>query len=343
MLPRSSRAAPGLCVQFRAIPRQVRSSRNWRAAADFVRWSAPDEPHVAQALASMHRRPRVALATYAGAPTLSRDDELLACALATLGIDALPAVWSSDTVRWQEFDAIVIRSCWDYHLQIGLFHAWLAYLDSITVPVWNATDIVRWNSNKRYLLDLAARGIATIPTELVRGATSSGVERIAAVRAWPAFVVKPAVSASGHETHSFHAALSARDRAVIDRVASLGEILVQPFAPEVRRDGEWSLTFVEGVFSHATLKRAAAGEFRVQAEHGGSDGPIVPSDAVVRQAECALLTLPETPLYARVDGILRDGAFLLMELELIEPNLYLENDSRAAVRLAAAIADRLPG
>lgn len=252
-------------------------------------------------------------------------------------------MWSSDAVRWQEFDAIVIRSCWDYHLRIALFHAWLAYLDSIAVPVWNSTDVVRWNSNKRYLLDLARQGIYTIPTELVCDGTSSAIEGAAESRAWPAFVVKPAVSASGHETHSFQAPLSALDRSIIDRVTSLGDVLVQPFAPEVRCDGELSLIFFEGAYSHATLKRAAPGEFRVQAEHGGSDGPVVPNDAVVRQAACALSTLPEAPLYARVDGILRDGAFLLMELELIEPTLYLENDPRAAVRLGAAIAKRLPG
>jgi len=121
----------------------------------------------------------------------------------------------------------------------------------------------------------------------------------------------------------------------------IGEMLVQPFADEVPRHGEYSFTFIDGAFSHATIKRPSRGEFRVQTEHGGSVDPIDVNESLVSQARQVIGALPETPLYARVDGIVRGGAFLLMELELIEPNLFLDYQSGATDRLARAIAARL--
>ena len=126
-------------------------------------------------------------------------------------------------------------------------------------------------------------------------------------------------------------------RSLIARVTGLTDVLVQPFAPEVPRNGEYSFTFIEGEFSHAAMKRARAGEFRVQTEHGGSVEPAEVNASLVVQASHALAVLPEVPLYARVDGITRGDAFLLMELELIEPNLFLELGKGAADRLARGI------
>ena len=116
----------------------------------------------------------------------------------------------------------------------------------------------------------------------------------------------------------------------LQRVRDVGDVLVQPFADEVPRDGEYSFTFIDGAFSHATIKRATAGEFRVQTEHGGRVDRVEASESLVAQAARVLGVLPEMPLYARVDGIARGDAFLLMELELIEPNLFLEYEDGAA-------------
>jgi len=286
---------------------------------------------------------RVALATYASTPHLAPDDQLLPPALASLGINAEPAIWSDDSEPWREFDAVVIRSCWDYHLHFADFLAWLARLETAGVTVWNSPPLIRWNADKRYLLDLARRGVATIPTMIVPHGRATDVEPFAIAEGWQRFVLKPTVSASGYETHALSTPIDDAAYDAIARVTAIGDALLQPFVDEVSRHGEYSFTFIDGEFSHATLKRAAPREFRVQTEHGGSVEPVNASRVLIEQATHVLQALPETPLYARVDGIARGSAFLLMELELIEPNLFLGESSGAAERLAAAIARRLSG
>jgi glutathione synthase/RimK-type ligase-like ATP-grasp enzyme len=284
---------------------------------------------------------RIALATYSRAPRLAADDELLPPALASLGITAEPVVWSNDSATWSDFDAVVVRSCWDYHLQFAEFLAWLARLDAGGIAVWNSSPLLRWNADKRYLLDLAQRGAATIPTMVVPRGRGCDVESFAIAEGWTRFVLKPAISASGYETYALRTPLDEAARDAIAKVTTIGDALLQPFVDEVQRDGEYSFTFIDGVFSHATLKRATPGEFRVQTEHGGSVEPVDAPRALVEQATHVLNVLPETPLYARVDGIARGSAFLLMELELIEPNLFLSDGSGAVERLASAIARRV--
>lgn len=286
-------------------------------------------------------RPRIALATYERAPGLATDDRALVPALAAEGVDAEAAVWSDESVLWETFDGVVVRSCWDYHLRLDEFRAWLARLDASRVPVWNSPALILWNSHKSYLLDLAQRGIATVPTTIVPRGHGTDVERIATAEGWNRFVVKPAVSASGFETHSLRLPLEASDRAMLARISTLGDLLLQPFADEVPRDGELSLTFIDGAFSHATIKRAAAGAFLVQTEHGGSVASTSAPQALIDQGAAAINALPQVPLYARVDGIARGDALLLMELELIEPNLFMGFGDGAAHRLATALAQRL--
>lgn len=290
-------------------------------------------------------RSRIALATYERVPSLAPDDQPLIGALASVGIDGEPAVWSDDSVIWETYDGVVVRSCWDYHLRLGEFRAWLDRLDAGRVPVWNSPSLILWNSNKRYLLDLARRGVPTIPTRIVPRGGHAAVESLVTAEDWTHFVLKPAVSASGFETHALRAPFDAETRAIVERVTSISDVLIQPFADEVQRDGEFSFTFIDGEFSHATIKRAnrETGEFRVQTEHGGSADTTDASRALVEQAAHVLRALDEVPLYARIDGIARDEAFLLMELELIEPNLFLEHSPDAADRLAQAIARRCAG
>ncbi len=284
---------------------------------------------------------RVALATYSRAPELAPDDRSVVPALAEQGITADAAVWTSEDVPWETYDAVIIRSCWDYHLRAGEFQRWLARLQTARVPVMNSAALVRWNADKRYLLDLSQRGIATIPTVVVSQGNGADVESIALAEGWQRFVMKPAVSASGYETHALRVPLDAHDRHVVERVTSIADVLLQPFADEVPQHGEYSLVFIDGAFSHATLKRASSGEFRVQAEHGGSVEAITAPQTLLDQAAIVLRALPEVPLYARIDGVARGDAFLLMELELIEPNLFFNFSDAGATRFAQAVGRRL--
>ncbi len=284
---------------------------------------------------------RIALATYERAPGLAPDDRLLIPALERLGIRAEPSVWSDRSIRWRDFAAVIIRSCWDYHVRFGEFEAWLDALQADAVPLWNPDPLVRWNADKRYLLDLAGRGVATIPTMIALRGHAGAVESLAAAEGWTRFVIKPAISASGYETFALRMPLDDASRATVARVASLGAVLVQPFADEIARAGELSFTFFDGAYSHATVKRARPGEFRVQTEHGGTVDSIVAAPALIEQAAAVVASLDVRPLYARVDGITRGDAFLLMELELIEPNVFMSYDENAAGRFARAIAERL--
>lgn len=284
---------------------------------------------------------RIALATYERAPDLAPDDQALLPELERLGIEGVAAVWSEDAVDWTSFHAVIVRSCWDYHLRIGEFRAWLDRLESSGTLVLNSPSLIRWNADKRYLLDLTRRGVTTVPTMVVSSKRGDDVPHVAEAEGWERVVVKPAISASGYETYALATPFDDASRALIARVTSAGDTLVQPFVPEIPRDGEYSFTFIDGVFSHATIKRAAGHEFRVQTEHGGSVSPVTPPAALVEQASHTMDVLPETPLYARVDGIARGNAFLLMELELIEPNLFLEHGVGAAELFARAIERRL--
>src|SRR5262245_28632200 len=145
---------------------------------------------------------RIALATYEGAPDLAPDDHALLPELARLGIAAEAAVWSDVSVDWTTFHAVIVRSCWDYHLRIGEFRAWLDRLESSGTLVLNPPSLIRWNADKRYLLDLTRRGVTTVPTMVVSSKRDDDVAHVAAAEGWERVVVKPAISASGYQTYA---------------------------------------------------------------------------------------------------------------------------------------------
>jgi len=294
--------------------------------------------------------PSIALATYAALPALAPDEHPLVTELAAIGIRAAPAVWDDPAVAWGDFDGVVIRSCWDYHLRIDEFFAWIDRVAALGARVWNPPRMVRWNSRKTYLHDLAAGGIRTVPTLWLAGdgarRSTLSLEKILEDTGWHHAVVKPVVSASAHETWRL-----SRDEARVNRtihdarlrtlVAGHGA-MVQPFVPEIATDGEWSLLFFGGEFSHVVQKRAAHGDFRVQREFGGTFETMSrPTPRVLDQAERALRAAPGNSLYARVDGVIIDGDLVVTELELLEPSLFLDGDPAAPRRFAAAIAAAL--
>lgn len=270
------------------------------------------------------------LATSEKWPQLSPDDLGLAPALAGLGIETAPAVWSDRSVDWNRFDLVVIRSCWDYHFRIQEFLGWL---DGLPVPVANSAEVVRWNAHKGYLLELEKKGIRIPPTQLVR--KGSRPEELSSGHV----IVKPAISASANETHRFaHAADAMGD---LERLAVAGDVIVQEFVDEVISYGEWSLMFFDREFSHAVKKAPKAGDFRVQQELGGSALPADPPAVVVEAAQRALSAVEDDLLYARVDLVERPGGVVLMELELIEPTLFFGTSEGSSERFARAVLRKL--
>lgn len=284
---------------------------------------------------------RIALATYAQLPQLDDDDRLLLAPLAALGLEAVPTVWDAPDAPWDEFAAVLVRSCWDYHRRLDEFLGWVARLETMGVPLWNPPALLRWNSHKRYLRDLGATGVATAPTRWLRRGEDVVLAELLRAEEWPDAVVKPAVSASAFGTWRASLVTAAQDQARLAELLAVGDVLVQPYLAEVRAPGEWSLLFYGGRYSHAVLKRPAAGDFRVQWEFGGSAVTAAPPARLVGDAERVLQLAPGKALYARVDGVEGGGSLILTELELIEPHLFLGWHRDAAARLARACATAL--
>ena len=280
---------------------------------------------------------KIAFVTHAGLPGLSADDLLAVEELRRHGAEVEPAVWDDPGVRWSAYERVEIRSCWDYHLRPAAFLGWLGEMERTGAPLWNPASVVRGNVDKAYLADLAAAGLPVVPTVRLEKGEAADLAGLLDERGWTEAVVKPSVSASAFRTLRVGRGEAGAAQEKLTALLASSSALVQPFLPEVQTGGEWSLIFLGGEYSHAVLKKPKAGDFRVQQELGGSVDSAVPSPELVVQARRVLETIPEPWLYARVDGVEIGGAFTLMELELIEPSLFLVADERAPARFAEAI------
>jgi glutathione synthase/RimK-type ligase-like ATP-grasp enzyme len=273
-------------------------------------------------------RPVVLLLTARRLPDLAGDDQPLVAAFRDRGWQPRPTVWSGAI---PDAELAIVRSCWDYTDDVDQF---LATLDEIArrMPLWNPPGTIRWNAHKGYLLELAACGVPIPDSIVVRSAAPRPIADVAHRLGTGPLVVKPVVGASGAGI----VLVDGHDRVSWERATAGRDVLVQRFVPEVVADGEWSLMYFHGAYSHAVLKRAAGDEFRVQEEHGGSVHHVEPDQVVRDGAERALDAVPHPWRYARVDGVVRGGRFLVMELELIEPALFLVG-SEGAARLVGAL------
>ena len=281
------------------------------------------------------RRRTIAFATYDGMPALTADDRLAIAPLSARGIEVVPAIWSAPATDWRRFDAVVLRSTWDYHKRPREFRAWLDRLEETGVPLWNSVSLARWNMDKRYLRELAARGIATVPTAWMAADGEVDVGAIMESYGWTDAVLKPVIAATLYRTIRV-----TRDAGRITTLGH-GEAMLQRFVPQIEKEGEWSLVFLGGEYSHAMLKRPAPGDFRVQEEFGGSSAAADAPEELRESAARVLAAVDGPWLYARVDGVRADGGLLLMELEMLEPLLFLGEHPRAPGRFADAIAEVL--
>lgn len=281
---------------------------------------------------------RVALATAEYLPDLSPDDQVLFAELQKRGVDTSIVIWDTD-VDWPVFDVVVARSIWDYHLKYARYLEWLADLDAAGVRVHNSTDVLRWNAEKRYLIELEAAGVRITPTRIVARNTETSLSTILSETGWTDAVVKPAVSASGWETWFLTGPCTQREEQRFVEQNSEMELLVQQFAPGVTA-GEISFVFLGGTYSHAILKRAAPGEFRVHIEHGGTVEDFEAAPAQIEWASAVVAVVADRPwTYARVDAVSDDEGLMLMELEMLDPELFFKHSEAATRRMADLISD----
>ncbi|MEX2160805.1 MAG: hypothetical protein WD751_02730 [Anaerolineales bacterium] len=284
---------------------------------------------------------KLAFVTYADLRELIEGDRLAVAALERRGFTVDACVWDDASVDWGQYEAIVLRSCWDYHLRSAEFGAWLSRLESMSAPVWNPIDVLRWNMDKTYLGDLQDQGIELIPSVWLPQGAHIHLEHLLAEKKWDRAVIKPVVSASADNTLLVSASQARRHQADFDTLLQRGGVIVQEFAGEIESQGEWSLIFYGGEYSHAVVKRPKAGDFRVQPHLGGTHAAAEPPRILVEQARSVVKAVDTDLLYARVDAIERNGRLLLMELELIEPYLFFPDHPEAAERFANALVEVL--
>jgi glutathione synthase/RimK-type ligase-like ATP-grasp enzyme len=280
----------------------------------------------------------IALATSSQVPDLAPDDRLLLESLRAAGAEAEPAVWDDAAYPWASRRLVVVRSTWDYVARREAYLSWAEAISGLT-RVENDAATLRWNTDKGYLADFERRGHAVVPTTVLEAGTMAGLERLLAARGWDDAVVKPLVGAGGSDTYRVRAGRVAAAGEPLAAALARTRMLVQPFLP-VAEEGELSLLFFDGSFSHAARKRPALGEFRVQEQFGGSTLPAVAAPADVALGQRILAGLDRCPLYARLDFLHSPDGWLLSEIELTEPSMFLALDPGAPARFARAVLAR---
>ena len=255
-----------------------------------------------------------------------------------MGLEAEVVVWH-DEVDWASFDLVVIRSTWDYFDRLEEFLGWADRVDSVS-RIINSPKTIRWNSHKGYLAQLGEAGIPVLPSLALAKGAAHAVERMLAT-GWDEVVIKPAVD-GGARGALKGPATSPETADHLSRLVEAGDTIVQPYASSVEL-GETSLFFFGGAFSHAVRKVPKPGDYRVQALHGGSEEDHEPTPDELEVASRAMGMAPDELVYARVDLLDVAGKPTLMELELIEPDLFLRTAPGSVERFAAAVAAQLQG
>ncbi len=284
----------------------------------------------------------VALATCRVLPEPDPDESLLLAALAELGLSVACIPWDDPDAPFSSASLTVLRSTWNYHHN---WEAFLRWVDGLDGRVANPPCVVRWNSHKSYLLELAHAGVRTVPTALLERGNKVSLERVLETHGWADAVVKPAVSAASFETRRVtREQVDADHQAWLDRLLADRDMLVQPYVASVEGWGERAVVIIDGHVSHAIRKEP---RFAGEQECVSTAVKVEPDEqalaelavaAGMRRAGAARL------LYARVDMARNEnGEPMVMELELIEPSLFLAQKPASIALFAAAIARRVRG
>lgn len=267
----------------------------------------------------------------------SIDADLAFPPLAALGWDCRWLPWRTPGVDWDAYDAVYPAATWDYPEDPAAFLGVMEAIERSSAVLVNDIRLLRWNLPKTYLRDLASRGADVVPSRWYERFADCDLEADAARFGSERLVVKPVVSTNATDTFLLSLPLAAGDREGLAASFAERPFLVQPFVESVKSLGEYSLFFIGGAYSHAIQKVPKRGDFRVQEEHGAEIRPAAPDAELSAAADRVMRLVEPRPVYARCDFLRGDGRYRLMELELIEPSLYLRMDDRAPSRFAAAL------
>lgn len=282
--------------------------------------------------------PSLWLATCQAWPQLPENLKPFVQTLVQQKVEVVVAPWQD----WQEKTDWVLPLCaWDYATHSQEFQVWLERLIQQDIGVFNPLDLVRWNMSKDYLLDLA-KVVEVIPTVVLKQANSIAFMSLLQERQWSEVVLKPLIGQSGNAVTKWR--IEQANTGVLPELnAYANGLVIQPYIQEIERYGETSMVFFNGVFSHAVKRQPPRGEWRANSAYGVEVFATVPSPSALASAEKVLGSLAVMPTYARVDGtdILHEGRFLLNELEVIEPALYLHTDVEATARFTQAVWQKI--
>jgi glutathione synthase/RimK-type ligase-like ATP-grasp enzyme len=270
-----------------------------------------------------------------------KDDELLQKALAGKGIDSVRVEWSDSSIDWSRFNCAVFRTTWDYFERYDEFTAWLKQTEKVT-RVINDPSLVWWNVDKHYLRELHEKGIPVVPSAFIETGSAFNLRELMEKRGWDEAVIKPCVSGAARHTYRVNGENAGEIQTIVEPLLKKEAFLLQPFLEEVVNTGEDTLMVIGGTFTHAVRKVAKPGDFRVQDDHGGTVHEYTPAPEQVRLAEQAMAACSPEPLYGRVDMVRgKNGSWQVMELELIEPELWLRYHPPAAEAFAEVLEREL--
>jgi glutathione synthase/RimK-type ligase-like ATP-grasp enzyme len=280
----------------------------------------------------------IVLATSSDQPAITASDRLYAEALERRGCSVVGAPWDGPRAAFDGAAAVVVRSTWGYYRASDAFRDWTEAMAAAS-RLFNPIGLVRWNLRKDYIGKLAVASVRVPQTHFV-ACEVDAIDKVFGETGWSRAVVKLSIGASGYSVELVGREGVAGAVSRLAAEARAGGVLVQEFLPGIA-EGELSLIYFDGLFSHAVRKRPPQGEFRVNSRFGATRSAEMPAHAVTEQGAAVLRTLPELPLYARVDGVVRDGALIVIEVEVLEPGLFMEFDPGSAERFAAATIARL--
>lgn len=255
--------------------------------------------------------------------TVESEDDKLLIFLQEKGLNIEKVIWNDEEINWANYQVAILKSPWDYFDLYDDFKIWLNLLEESKVKLLNPFDVVRWNADKHYLREIELAGLNITPSFFVSKNDKIELNDFLKKFNTDQLIVKPCVSGGAKNTFKVTLKNIEEINKKLRTLVEEEDFIIQPFLPEILENGEWSFIFFNGLYSHALIKKAKTGDFRVQPAHGGSVHIQHPNKAVIEIAEKYVKLFAKNCLYARVDGTFVNGEFLLMELELIEPFLFL--------------------
>lgn len=284
---------------------------------------------------------KIALATFNQIFELNEDDKIFAKNLTQNDLEFEVVDWENENISWQRFDLVLIRTCWNYFKKPQKFLLWLESLHKQNIKIQNSFEVVKWNINKTYLKFFATKGFKITPTIWFESKKDFQIFTVLRETGWKKLVVKPMISGGAFETYVVTKENALELKPKLEESAKRSGVLVQKFLPEIQTKGEWSLIFFGNEFSHAILKKAKDGDFRVQSEFGGSVNVETPPKNLVETAQKMVDSLEKDLLYVRVDGVEIANEFVLMEFEALEPELFFRTSENSAQFFTNKIKDFL--